>query len=104
MRSRRDHGWNTDGRVSGQTRSTVISDLSLIYSKYSQSIGSRSLQAGRLRRSRRKRPQVGDQHVPFDAGIAIIIDKILGLGYQPHPDSWRTATDGGWRYRWNQDS
>ena len=48
--------------------------------------------------------KVGDQHVPFDAGIAIIIDKILGLGYQPHPDSWRTATDGGWRYRWNQDS
>jgi hypothetical protein len=48
--------------------------------------------------------KVGDQRVPSDVGIAIIIDKIVGLGYQPHPDSWRTAIDGGWRYRWKQDS
>ena len=36
--------------------------------------------------------------VPFDVGITIAMDAVLGLGYAPGPEPWMIPIDGGRRY------
>lgn len=41
---------------------------------------------------------VNDEPVPFDVGIAIVMDAALGEGYFPTVEPWMVEIDGGRRY------
>jgi hypothetical protein len=47
---------------------------------------------------------VKGEPVPFDVGIAIIVDTILGLGFSPATKNWQSEIEGGWRYSWRRTS
>lgn len=40
--------------------------------------------------------------VSFDVGITIITDKVLGMGFTPAEDTWRSEIPGGFSYRWHR--
>jgi hypothetical protein len=47
---------------------------------------------------------VKGEPVPFDVGVAIIVDTILGLGFIPATNNWQREIEGGWRYSWQHAS